>query len=78
MQKRTSLCDLYKQPYDPVIKEYEDKAFLYLAEKGLIECCGGHPRFGRRKKLFIKTACDMYEQDKQKQAKGKRKSDKFK
>jgi len=70
-------CDLYKQSYEEVVKLYEDKAFMYLASIGKISCCGGnHPRFGRHKKLFIRTACDMYAEDMENQK--RRKSDKFK
>lgn len=63
-------CDLYKQSED-IIKRFEDEAFIKLAEKGKIECCGGHPGRGKHKRLFERTACDMYEAHKRKSDKSK-------
>lgn len=68
MRKDTP-CDIYEQSED-VVKKYEDLAFLKLANDGKIECCGGgHPAFGRKRKLFLRTLCDLYEADKRKKSK---------
>jgi hypothetical protein len=80
MKKPLNDCDLYKQP-DDVIKEYEDRAFVEMMLNNLIPCCGGHPGEGKHKKLFYRTACEMYEADKREKEKPRRlkkKSDKSK
>lgn len=75
MGNKHAVCDLYEQSED-IIKKFEDLAFLKLWEKGKIKCCGGgHPGKGKHKKLFERTACDMYEAHKRKM---KKKSDKSK
>lgn len=62
--KKDVHCDLYSQS-EEVIKTYEDLAFMELINLGKLDCCNeGHPRFGRHAKLFIRTACNIYERDK--------------